>query len=442
MKMSNFLKAMLAVGIIAACFSGLAACSNNSGSSASDSVAATVNGTTIPESKVTDTVQNVRAQSSLEDEDSWGQFLVSNSMTPQSIREQIINSLVDQELIKEGAKELNITVESSEIDTYVEQMKANFDNDEAWKEALTQAGFTEEEYRESITTSLTQQKINEHFEQEAKVEKSDITEAAKTYAPYYDGAKRSSHILIGVDDTTDDKAMKEAREKAQDIISQIKSGEISFADAAKQYSTDTGSAEKGGDVGWDVLSSFVTEYTDALSGLKKGEISDPVESQYGIHIITVTNTYKAPEEVKSIKDLPKAFRSTIKDYAKSIKSNDDYTAWLDALREKADIQINEMPADVPYNIDLTKYQEEASSEAAASDEAAAEEGSDEAAASDEAASSEGAESTEESGDEAATDDATAASSEAAASGEAAEAESAASDEAASSDSSASADKAA
>ena len=371
MKMSNFLKAMLAVGIVAACFSGLTACSNNGGSSSSDSAAAaTVNGVTIPESKVTETVENVRAQSSLEDEDSWGEFLVSNSMTPQSVREQIINSLVDQELIKEGAEQLGITVESTEVDTYVEQMKANFDDDAAWQEALTQAGFTEEEYRESIKTSLTQQAINDHFENEAKVTKADILEAAKTYAPYYDGAKRSSHILIGVDDTTDNKAMKEAREKAQGIIDQIKNGDISFEDAAKEYSTDTGSAAKGGDVGWDVLNSFVTEYTDALAGLEKGEISDPVESQYGIHIITVTDTFSAPKEVKKLKVLPKEFRSTIKDYAKSIKSNDDYTAWLDDLREKADIQINEMPADAPYNIDLTKYQEAAAAEES-SDEAAA-----------------------------------------------------------------------
>ena len=368
MKMVKFLKAMLVVGVVATCFCALAACSNGDGSS-NGGVAATVNGVSIPEDKVTETVQNVRAQSGLEDEDSWGEFLVSNDMTPQSVREQILDSLIDQELIKEGAAQLGITIESTEIDSYVDQMKANFDDDEAWQEALTQAGFTEEEYRESIETSLTQQAINDHFEEEAKVETSDILDAAKTYAPYYDGAKRSSHILIGVDDVTDTKAMDQAREKAQEIADQIKNGEISFEDAAKANSTDTGSAENGGDVGWDVSSSFVSEYTDALAGLNKGDISDPVESQYGVHIITVTDVFNAPDEIKSIKDLPKEFRNTIKQSAKSIKASSDYDAWLEELRNNADIQIFDMPEDVPYNIDLTKYQEEAE----ASDEAAGDE---------------------------------------------------------------------
>ena len=112
MNMAKFLKAILSVGIVAACACGFMACSNSS-SSSNGSVAATVNSTSIPEEEITETIQNVRAQSSLEDDDSWGTFLVSNDMTPQSVREQIINSRVDQELIKEGAAQLGITVDSS-----------------------------------------------------------------------------------------------------------------------------------------------------------------------------------------------------------------------------------------------------------------------------------------------------------------------------------------
>ena len=279
---------------------------------------------------------------------------------------------------------MGVTVDSSEVDTYVESMKANFDSDEAWQEALSQAGFTIDEYRQSIEESLTQQAINKHFQDIADVQDSDVVDAAKTYAPYYDGAKRSSHILIGVDDVSDEKAMKKARKKAQEVLDEIKSGSISFADAAKKYSTDTGSAEKGGDVGWDVNSSFVTEYTDALEKLNKGDISDPVDSQYGVHIITVTDEYKAPDEVKSLKDLPEDFRDTVKDYAKSIKANSDYTTWLDELRSNSDITINDMPKDVSYNIDLTKYKEEAAASTESADASAA--SADAAESSSEAAS--------------------------------------------------------
>ena len=139
-----------------------------------------------------------------------------------------------------------------------------------------------------------------------------------------------------------------------------------------------------------------------------------------MHIITVTDVFNAPDEVKSLKDLPKDFRSTIKDYAKSIKANSDYTAWLDGLRESADIQINDMPANVPYNIDLTKYQEEeASGEAAESEptDSATAESADETETSDAAADEASASS--ESADAASSSSAETASSEASASSESA-----------------------
>ena len=170
-------------------------------------------------------------------------------------------------------------------------MKGNFDDDEAWQDALKQAGFSEDEYRDSIRTSLLQQKLNQHFEDEADVSDEDILESAKTYAPYYDGAKRSSHILFKVDDTSDADAMKAAKEKAQGVLEEINSGSIDFADAAKKYSDDS-SAEKGGDVGWDRMTTFVTEYQDALDGLKD-QVSDLVETEYGIHIIKCTEVLQS-----------------------------------------------------------------------------------------------------------------------------------------------------
>ena len=431
MNKAKFLKMMLVMGIVATCACGLFACNSEGSSSAASSsgaVAATVNDETIYEDDVTTTVQNLRTQSSLQEEDAWGEFLVSSDMTPDGVRKQIIDSRVDEILAQEGAKELKITVDDSEIDTYVESMKTNFDDDEAWENALTQAGFTAESYRDSIRNSLTQQAVSEHFENEAKVKKADTLEAAESYASYYDGAKRSSHILIKVDNVDDKKAMKKAREKAQDIIDEIKSGEISFEDAAKKYSEDTGSAEKGGDAGWDVLNSFVTEYTDALDKLKKGDISDPVDSQFGVHIITVTDEFNAPKKVKSIEDFPEEFRDSIKDYAKSVKGNKDYEAWLEDLKEKADIQINDMPADVPYNIDLSKYQtdESASSESASAESASSE--SAEAEASDASASAESASAESASAESASAESADAEAGDASASAESADSESSADSE--------------
>ena len=401
MMKSKLFKTVVTMGLVAACALVLAACQGGSGSGG---VAATVNGVEISEKTVTETIQTVRTQSGLDDDDAWAQFLAANGMTPESVREQIINSLIDQELVKQGAAELGVSVDSAEVDDYVSLMRANFDSDEAWEAALKEAGFTEEDYRKSIESSLLQQQVGTYFEEHAEMNDEDVLKAAQTYALYYDGAKRSSHILFMVADTTDEAAMSEARAKAQGVLDQINAGSISFEDAASQYSDDS-SKDNGGDVGWDRINTFVTAYQSALDGLNEGEVSGLVETEYGIHIIKCTQVFTAPEEVTSLDQLPEDFQRTIKSMASSISSNDDYNAWLEELRTKADIVINDMPSDVPYNVDMSKYATSGESEAAASDEAASSE-----AASDEAASSEASEAAS---DEAASGEASSASAESA-----------------------------
>jgi len=184
---------------------------------------------------------------------------------------------------------------------------------------------------------------------------------------YYDGAKRSSHILFKVESGADEAAKKKVRQKAEKVLDQLKADKIDFAAAAKKYSEDEGSAKNGGDVGWDMLSSFVTEYTDALDGLDKDQMSDLVESEYGFHIIKCTDVFKAPKKLTKLSQLPEAFQTSIKEMTKAQKANEDYEAWLKEQREKADIVINDMPADVPYNVDLSKYKTSDSDENADED---------------------------------------------------------------------------
>ena len=332
----------------------LAACSGQN--EAASAVAASGEGVTVMEDDVTKTIQTNRSSYGLEDEEGWANALIEAELTPQSYRENIINSMADQQLLKSGAEKLGITVSDDEIKTHVDSIKKDLgiESDEDWAEALERAGFTEDSYRQNITDQIIQQNVAEHFQEEAKVDDKELLESAQDYVTYYDGAKRTSHILIGVDDKTDEAAMKAAREKAQGLLDQINNG-ADFAELAKENSTDKGSAARGGDVGWDVLNSFVTEYTDAIDSLDKGEVSDLVESEFGIHIIKVTDVFNAPEKLKKISDLPEEFQTAVTNMAKQVKANEDYENWLKGLREAANITINEMPADVPYNVDLEKY---------------------------------------------------------------------------------------
>ena len=102
----------------------------------------------------------------------------------------------------------------------------------------------------------------------------------KNKQQYVQAEKRhASHILIA--STDNDAADKKL---ADDVYAQAKAGK-DFAQLAKQYSKDPGSAEKGGDLGWADHTTFVGPFTDALFSMSEGEIRGPVKTQYGYHII-------------------------------------------------------------------------------------------------------------------------------------------------------------
>lgn len=408
MKTARIVRAACAAGLAAACMCGIAACSSNeSASGLTGGVAATVNGTEIAEDDVTTVIENLRASYSLEDQDAWGNYLASMGMTPDEIRSNVIDSFVEQELQKQGAEERGVTVEDSEIDTYVNYIKANYDNDEKWQQALQQAGFDDEAaYRENIKESLLGNALIESFTADDPTD-DEIIEYAST-AVTFDVAKRSSHILFDVND----------QETAQSVLDQINAGTLDFAEAAKVYSTDTGSAENGGDVGWDQLTSFVEEYQTALDGLAVGQVSGLVESDYGWHIIKCTDEFTPPEEITSIDQLPQEFVDAYRDAVKQQKQQEAYQAWYDEYKEAADIVINDMPEGLPYAVDMSQYQTDDGSaegdstddvsdetEDGASDEAAADESAD---SSSEEQSAESAETAEGGADQASEDGAEAA----------------------------------
>lgn len=343
MKKISLAKSVVTVGLAAACAWSLAGCSGATGSGGG--VAATVNGTEISEDEVTAMVDSVREQQSLSDEDSWGTWMAQYGYTPESVREEVLDGLINQEILLQKAGDRGVTVDDATVDENVESMKANYENDEKWQTALSSVGITEDQYRENIKLSLLYQGVIESFAEDAAPTDEQLLTAASTYATYYDGAKRSSHILFDASDT----------ETAQQVLDQINAGTLDFATAAEQYSKDTGSAAQGGDVGWDKLSSFVTEYTNGLKELSEGQVSGLVTSSYGIHIIKCTQVFNAPDEITSIDQIPSEFVETIRSMVLQQNEQTAYSDWLSSCRDSSDVVINDMPSGLSYYVDMSKY---------------------------------------------------------------------------------------
>lgn len=315
-------------------------------------VAATVNGVNIKEDTVTKQIMAVRSASYEKDED-WAAYLAQQGLTPESYRESVIDAIARQYLLVEAEKEYGATVDQKDLDKAWDDAVKNYGGDEkAFVEMIGQIGYTKEAYLESIKSSLAQQKLKEKVAPAKEPTDEEIVSYLNENLSSYNGARRSSHILFKVPEDASDEQRAKVEEEAQKVLDKINAGDLEFEEAAKDYSEDS-SAEKGGDVGWDKLATFVPEYQDALSALSEGQVSGLVKTDYGYHIIKCTGVFDV-QTVDSIDEVPEGIRDYVSDMIETQAVSAAYGDWLNGYTEKADIKINPMPEDVPYNVDMSK----------------------------------------------------------------------------------------
>lgn len=121
----------------------------------------------------------------------------------------------------------------------------------------------------------------------------------------------------------------EDEQAAKDLLANIKAKKVSFADAAKKDSIDTGSGAQGGDLGWSSSKRYVPEFATAIEGMKKGELSKaPVKSQFGWHLI----------EVEDVRPVTVPDLSAVKDDIKNMLTQQKLSQYQQKLLGDAKIQ--------------------------------------------------------------------------------------------------------
>ena len=349
MKKMNFLKIACAAALSAACCFAAVGCSQTKSDSGdvsvgdtSEGVAATVNGTEIGEKAVTSYIANFRSMSNLESDADWAQWLVDNNYTAADIREEVINYYASQELIRQAAEENDIKVESSEIDSQVQQMRSYYDSDEDWENALKQIGTTSLSIARCSRFPCSSRLFRKRLPSR-KIPPMKSFCSTPRCMPLTTTAQRNRATSCSIPMT------KLPPRKCSTRLTPASSTSLR---TAKEYSQDEGSKEDGGNVGWDKLTSFVDEYQTALDGLEEGQVSGLVTSSYGIHIIKCTQVFNAPEEVTSIDQLPSEFMDSIKSTLEASAKQQAYSQWYQDYKSNADIQINDMPSGLVYDVSL------------------------------------------------------------------------------------------
>jgi len=207
-----------------------------------------------------------------------------------SLRKQVLDGLVSEKLILAQALIDSIEVTDDEVTRALEQQIANFVRQVGSEQRVEQMygksiSRIKRDYRTDIKNQLLVQKDRQQREASLSVthrEVEDFFASFKDSLPQVPEEFEVSHIYIVPKPDTSVEA--KTRSVMQSLLDSIRAGG-DFADFAKRYSTDPGSAASGGDLGWEKRGVFVREFEETVFGMKDGEISNLVKTQFGFHII-------------------------------------------------------------------------------------------------------------------------------------------------------------
>jgi peptidyl-prolyl cis-trans isomerase D len=146
--------------------------------------------------------------------------------------------------------------------------------------------------------------------------------------------RRASHILINAPKTAPVADRQQAMEKAAQLLKIVRTNPASFADTAKKSSQDTGSAARGGDLDFFARGAMVKPFEEAVFAMKKGDISEVVESDYGYHIIQLTDI-KTPKQ-RSFEELRTSIESDLKAQQAQRKYAEIAEIFTNTVYEQAD----------------------------------------------------------------------------------------------------------
>ncbi len=159
-----------------------------------------------------------------------------------------------------------------------------------------------------------------------------VLEKSQAGMPAVVTQNHARHILLRIGDQLTE---GEAAKRLADYKRRVESGQASFESLAREFSQD-GSARNGGDLGWSSPGQFVPEFEQVLDQLQPGQVSDPLVSRFGVHLIQLIERRQAALT-------PREQRDMVRNVVRERKLEKDYQTWLQELRGRAYVEYREPP---------------------------------------------------------------------------------------------------
>ena len=246
------------------------------------------------------------------------EFPAAGSQEFQTLRNQAVQFLVQREQFEQEAADMDVEVTDKQIDARLEQiLKQYFGGDKKkYDKQLAEQGLTEKQVRNDIRSQIISEKIFEQVTKDVTVTDADISEYyEKNKTTYSQPESRDvRHILV------------KTKAQADDLYAQLQNG-ADFAALAKKFSEDTGSKANGGKLTIS-KGQTVAPFDQTAFLLKKNDISKPVKTEFGYHIIQPLSDTK-PAKVTPLKEVKESIRQQLQ----QTKKNEAMTKWVDDLKK-------------------------------------------------------------------------------------------------------------
>jgi parvulin-like peptidyl-prolyl isomerase len=241
----------------------------------------------------------------------------------QDLKTRAVSYLVQRYQYRAEAEELDVTVSDGDVDKRLAEIKEQgFGGDEKkFRDALRREGLTEAEAREEIRDRILQERLYEKVTEDIKVSEKDIQEHyQENKAQFTQPASRTvRHILV------------KNRTRANELYRELENGG-NFASLAREFSQDKGSAQQGGKLPI-TKGQTVPEFDRVAFELDRGEVSQPVKTQFGWHIIEALTPIKQ-ERVTPLEDV----EDSIREQLLQSRRNEALQKWVENLEEKYESQ--------------------------------------------------------------------------------------------------------
>ena len=208
------------------------------------------------------------------------------------LRSSMLDGLIDQSLMVARALRDSIVVERGEVeealDRWIAEIQANFGGESAFQQALNREGITLSELRRRRRPMMRDDLLRTKLQQELGIGRPTVVsrrDAEMFLLDYHEELMFVRHLLLEPPSDLDPGAVAEKR--INDLREQIISGQSTFSAVAREFSDDTNSGQQGGDLGTAPKGTYVASVDSTVWTIPIGEVSQPVESQFGWHIIEV-----------------------------------------------------------------------------------------------------------------------------------------------------------